>query len=1132
MFRTIKISLFTTLLAVTLIPSTSFAQAVSDVDTSGSVSGSSCVTINNNLSYKNRKTNNKEDVMSIQDFLNSAGYLSADSVTGFFGKVTEKAVAKFQDANGLVATPPGFVGAGTRAKVNELSCNGTTAQAASVPRQTQSSRGAQSVSVDGCSSGAKFSSTTGLPCTTQATTTDTTISCALPATMRTCSDGSSMPVNVGGICGWREDLCPKVTKVDPVVINKPTNGFATTSISTSPNIVSISAQDSNGNVVVKGDRLRLPANAMYIDSTNIGYFFSGSDDISFNVNDLKLAPGVHQFKITNQAVGDSNVISFNVTGTAASLPSVTMRAPNGGETISFGSPYQVTWSPARDLSSVQINIVAQGVNSPYGGPAECAIATGILLSSGSFTWTPKAADGCFNIPGGLVTGLKYKLAIKYNLSGSDSVILDESDNAFTFVSQITTKPCLPTEALVGGKCIPAPTLDFYANGTAANNGLPAASITITEGQPVLLKWNSTNSVTCQAYGGWQGLSKETSNLVGETFYPTTDTLYTLTCGNFGAPYPIGTSKSISVKVTPKVSQISFGVTSGWNGGTVTPNQINQKIGSFTVQANSQEAITISNILVGLDGSMITNHQLTNLRVNDIGIPVGNPVFMNNYAGSVTIPASTSKTFDVYADIGSTAAGLVITPIMTLTYKGATSNITTLSVPVTGPVVSGASLATIGTGDVTLVSGSSAVGQFIIGGQSAFAIGTFNFKATGGNALVKDITVTVPANTINSVTINGVSAPVIGSTASLSNVGLNVPSGSSGVNVPMVVSLSCVNAAGGCAGVSGADVNARITNVTYNNGSAVVSVSPTSATTNTFKLVASKPTISMPNVSRTDLANGTVKIGEFTISADAGGDIKLNQIPVSINTSGFSITPNTVELRDSTGNIVIVGSAGTNGSTQLTGSGAFVLSTPRIISRGTSETYTVWAKVTGVAGAAGTMSTTFSFGDRSIFLWTDVIGGNNQLNGLYMYGYPSGTYTVTNPATKVITCSYPAPPIGCNYIPGANYDPVTSCGMELSCIQVFSPGVPTPTNGVKAGVLGVSTMCVDLTSNMHRGAEDTNVKKLQTFLIKKGLFVDDISGFYGDKTVQAVGDYQLSKGLPVTGMVYDFTRDAIRNETCK
>lgn len=81
------------------------------------------------------------------------------------------------------------------------------------------------------------------------------------------------------------------------------------------------------------------------------------------------------------------------------------------------------------------------------------------------------------------------------------------------------------------------------------------------------------------------------------------------------------------------------------------------------------------------------------------------------------------------------------------------------------------------------------------------------------------------------------------------------------------------------------------------------------------------------------------------------------------------------------------------------------------------------------------------------------------------------------------------------------------------------------------VLGASTVCVDLPMNLHRGAENTSVTKLQNFLISKDFLVGPATGFYGDQTVEAVKLYQGAKDMPQTGMVYDFTRRAIKNDSC-
>ncbi len=91
--------------------------------------------------------------------------------------------------------------------------------------------------------------------------------------------------------------------------------------------------------------------------------------------------------------------------------------------------------------------------------------------------------------------------------------------------------------------------------------------------------------------------------------------------------------------------------------------------------------------------------------------------------------------------------------------------------------------------------------------------------------------------------------------------------------------------------------------------------------------------------------------------------------------------------------------------------------------------------------------------------------------------------------------------------------------------------PTLANAIAPTVLGASTQCIDLPINLHRGIEGSSVTTLQNFLMSLGL-LDEVTGFYGDKTVTAVKEYQGSRGLAITGMVYDLTRDIIKTQTCK
>ena len=95
-----------------------------------------------------------------------------------------------------------------------------------------------------------------------------------------------------------------------------------------------------------------------------------------------------------------------------------------------------------------------------------------------------------------------------------------------------------------------------------------------------------------------------------------------------------------------------------------------------------------------------------------------------------------------------------------------------------------------------------------------------------------------------------------------------------------------------------------------------------------------------------------------------------------------------------------------------------------------------------------------------------------------------------------------------------------CGLSVQNV----PTVPQ--------VLGAQTMCVSLTRNFHRGDESEDTRLLQTFLNANEFMDSEVTGFYGDKTIEAVKRYQKSKGLPETGMVFDFTRTAIVNDSCR
>jgi chitodextrinase len=86
-----------------------------------------CTTITHNLVLGSRDKNTGGDVTELQVYLAQTNYLDADP-TGYFGKLTKKAVQAFQSANNI--SPIGNVGPVTRAKVKELSCGSSSSASA------------------------------------------------------------------------------------------------------------------------------------------------------------------------------------------------------------------------------------------------------------------------------------------------------------------------------------------------------------------------------------------------------------------------------------------------------------------------------------------------------------------------------------------------------------------------------------------------------------------------------------------------------------------------------------------------------------------------------------------------------------------------------------------------------------------------------------------------------------------------------------------------------------------------------------------------------------------------------------------------------------------------------------------
>ncbi len=109
-------------LTVLIVPNFSLAQNTLPTDIDPNDTVSDCISITNNLRYRDRDANKNGEVSTLQDFLQIKGYLNSEP-TGYFGILTLKAVKDFQRDNNI--NPTGYVGTITRAKIKVLTCDGT-----------------------------------------------------------------------------------------------------------------------------------------------------------------------------------------------------------------------------------------------------------------------------------------------------------------------------------------------------------------------------------------------------------------------------------------------------------------------------------------------------------------------------------------------------------------------------------------------------------------------------------------------------------------------------------------------------------------------------------------------------------------------------------------------------------------------------------------------------------------------------------------------------------------------------------------------------------------------------------------------------------------------------------------------
>lgn len=446
---------------------------------------------------------------------------------------------------------------------------------------------------------------------------------------------------------------------------------------------------------------------------------------------------------------------------------------------------------------------------------------------------------------------------------------------------------------------------------------------------------------------------------------------------------------------------TFARTSGFTAVSVAPNTPNVKIGSFTIQANSAESIKVNSIGVNPVVTTYSISNLSNLQVKMgstvLGTPIGNPASGTSTFSfnDIIVPANGTVTFDVYADIGGATSGSVAAN-MDVTYRGAVSNTTSVSSAAGVAITSAAS-----TLAASALQSSSPVSQFVVGG-STFGIATFKLStaAAGTSATVRELRFTTTGtDAIESITVGGVTSPVIGSGAAATTTvsGLNILIGSTGTEVPVTVKFSGFQntTTGGSLTTSVSPVSITLGYVEATSGSGSVITSVAGVSSNNMSLVASKPTVTVSTGGTDSLSLGALsKIGEFTVSADANGKIAVASTSISISTVGITnpeLATSTLVLKDggvNVSNVSLVTNAGATASTTP----VFTFTTPYEIGAGQSKTFSIYGTISGTAQSGIVPRANTSLTSGATFKWVDVIGGGTTQTGAAIYNFPTNSYT--------------------------------------------------------------------------------------------------------------------------------------------
>ena len=498
-------------------------------------------------------------------------------------------------------------------------------------------------------------------------------------------------------------------------------------------------------------------------------------------------------------------------------------------------------------------------------------------------------------------------------------------------------------------------------------------------------------------------------------------------------------------LTIQTGVVAVGLNSAFTSQAISPNTANTKIASFMVQnQSSSESVHVTNLQVALVLATAGSTNYSNLKTSETSGSGATPInpatqtapgtSTNNFSVDFTIAPGTTKTIDVFADIGSTSGNATVKTQLYVTALGSTSNVTLCSPATTGGSIAGCNTGTAQDGQtMTISTGTFGVptvsttgtttGQYIATGTTTgvtnAATAEFKFTATSGSATISELKFLDSVsgkNVVTSVSVGSVSAPMVGGTAYLTGLNIPVPNGGAGVTVDAKMSYAPIGSTG-VATTNTGDVtsNIRLDYVKYSMGGTTKTMCPTGngCTTNqadidsnqTMLLVGSKPTVTIATPTGVSIAAGQYSEAiDVTIAADTAGPLTMVSFPINVSLTGAGST-GTLAVATGGSFPVIVKDANNN-TAGLSATGNFSSGTGGIITvtlnsttgylltAGQSQTFRVYVPIASItSGGSATWYNRINTNlvASSGFVWADTAGGATVTTTditSKIYNYPS------------------------------------------------------------------------------------------------------------------------------------------------